>query len=124
MTHDRYVRGKARLAEIGDAGEQVIAALADIAPDLGRYIIEFAFGDVYERPGLDLRTRELITVAALVAMGNAQPQLEVHLQAARKVGVTHEALVEAIIQMSVYAGFPAALNGITALRAVEARNHE
>lgn len=125
MTHDRYALGKVRLAEIdGDAGEQVIAALADLAPDLGRYIIEFAFGDVYQRPGLDLRTRELITVAALVAMGNAQPQLEVHLQAAKNVGVTRDELVEAIIQMCVYAGFPAALNGIAALRAVEARGHE
>ncbi len=125
MTHDRYALGKARLAEIdGEAGERVIASLADIAPDLGRYIIEFAFGDVYQRPGLDLRTRELLTVAALVAMGNARPQLEVHLQAARNVGVTREELVEAIIQMSVYAGFPAALNGIAALRAMEACGHE
>src|SRR3546814_6374639 len=75
MTNDRFERGTARLAEIdGRAGEAVIAGLADLAPDLGRYIIEFGFGDVYSRPGLDLKTRELATVAALTVMGNARPQ--------------------------------------------------
>ena len=79
MEQSRFERGQARLAEVdGEAGQTVIASLADIAPDLGRYIIEFGFGDVYSRPGIDLRTRELATVAALVALGNARPQLEVH----------------------------------------------
>ncbi|WP_339651612.1 carboxymuconolactone decarboxylase family protein [Halopseudomonas pelagia] len=120
MTQDRFEVGKARLAEIdGDAGERVIASLADIAPDLGRYIIEFGFGDIYSRPGLDLKSRELATVAALVALGNARPQLEVHLRAAMNVGVTREELVEVIIQMSLYAGFPASINGIAALRTIE-----
>lgn len=124
MTHDRYETGKARLAEIdGAAGERVIASLADVAPDLGRYIIEYGFGDVYSRPGLELKVRELATVAALVAMGNARPQLEVHLAAAMNVGATREEIVEVIIQMSLYAGFPASLNGIAALRAVEEGRH-
>ncbi|QBM78255.1 hypothetical protein E2E30_20400 (plasmid) [Sphingomonas sp. AAP5] len=69
MEQSRFERGQARLAEVdGEAGQTVIASLADIAPDLGRYIIEFGFGDVYSRPGIDLRTRELATVAALVFM--------------------------------------------------------
>jgi 4-carboxymuconolactone decarboxylase len=124
MTYDRYTRGLARLAEIdGDAGQRVIDGLADLAPDLGRYIIEFGFGDVYSRPGLDLKTRELATVAALVAMGNARPQLDVHLKAALNVGASRQELIEVIIQMALYAGFPAALNGIAALGAVEAINH-
>jgi len=119
MADDRYRRGLARLGDIdGAAGEAVIAGLADIAPDLGRYIIEFGFGDVYSRPGLDLKTRELATVAALTAMGNARPQLEVHLAAALNVGATQAEIVEIIIQMALYAGFPAALNAITALRTV------
>ena len=114
-----------RLAEIdGRAGEAVIAGLADLAPDLGRYIIEFGFGDVYSRPGLDLKTRELATVAALTVMGNARPQLEVHLAAALNVGATREEIIETIIQMSLYAGFPAALNAITALRAVLEARHD
>lgn len=124
MNQSRFERGKARLAEIdGEAGQAVIASLGDIAPDLGRYIIEFGFGDIYSRPGLDLRTRELATVAALVALGTARPQLEVHLQGALNVGATQEEIVEIISQMALYAGFPAALNGVAALRAVLENRH-
>ena len=123
MTNDRYARGAARLAEIdGAAGDAVISSLADLAPDLGRYIIEFGFGDIYSRSGIDLKTRELATIAALTAMGNARPQLEVHLGAALNVGATRMEIVEIIIQMSLYAGFPASLNAVSALRTVlEAR---
>lgn len=123
MDQSRFERGQARLAEVdGEAGQTVIASLADIAPDLGRYIIEFGFGDVYSRPGIDLKTRELVTVAALVALGNARPQLEVHLHGALNVGASQEEIVEVIVQMALYAGFPAALNGVAALRTVlEAR---
>ncbi len=124
MTQSRFEGGCARLAEIdGDAGEAVIASLTDIAPDLGRYIIEFGFGDIYSRTGLDLKTRELATVAALVALGTARPQLEVHLNAALKVGASRDELVEVIIQMALYAGFPAALNGVAALRTVMEARH-
>ena len=115
----RYKRGLEKLKEIdGEAGERVIEKLKDIAPDLARYTIEFPFGDVYSRPGLDLRSREIATVAALTALGNAQPQLKVHINAALNVGCTREEVVEVIIQMAVYAGFPAALNGITAAKEV------
>ncbi|WP_338463843.1 carboxymuconolactone decarboxylase family protein [Franconibacter daqui] len=119
MTASRYETGLARLTEIdGAAGEKVIAALADIAPDLGRYVIEYGFGDVYSRPGLDLKSRELATVAALTALGHSQPQLAVHLHAALNVGCTREELIEVIIQMSLYAGFPAALNAMFTAKAV------
>ena len=115
----RYKRGLEKLKEIdGEAGERVIEKLKDIAPDLARYTIEFPFGDVYSRPGLDLRSREIATVAALTALGNAQPQLKVHINAALNVGCTKEEVVEVIIQMAVYAGFPAALNGIAAAKEV------
>ncbi|ELZ9927903.1 carboxymuconolactone decarboxylase family protein [Cronobacter malonaticus] len=113
MTSLRYEAGLARLSEIdGAAGENVIKALADIAPDLGRYVIEFGFGDVYSRPGLSLKSRELATVAALTVLGHAQPQLAVHLHAALNVGCTREEIIEVIIQMALYAGFPAALNAM------------
>lgn len=115
----RYQDGLAMLAQIdGHAGEQVIAALADIAPDLGRYIIEFPFGDIYRRPGLDLKSREIATVAALTALGNAAPQLKVHIHGALNVGCSEQEVIEVIMQMAVYAGFPAALNGIFAAKAV------
>jgi 4-carboxymuconolactone decarboxylase len=116
---ERYQRGLRRLAEIdGEAGERVVRALEGIAPDLARYLVEFPFGDVYSRPGLDLRSREIATVAALTALGNARPQLEVHLHAALNVGCSRGEVVEVLIQMAVYAGFPAALNGIDAARKV------
>jgi 4-carboxymuconolactone decarboxylase len=119
QTSTRYEQGLAKLREIdGEVGERVIDSLADIAPDFARYLIEFPFGDIYSRPGLDLRSREIAVVAALTAMGNAAPQLKVHRQAALNVGVTREEIVEVIMQMAVYAGFPAALNGLAAAREV------
>lgn len=115
----RYERGLARLRDIdGEAGERVLQSLADIAPDFARYLIEFPFGDIYSRPGLDLKSREIAVVAALTALGNAAPQLKVHVQGALNVGVTRTEIVETIMQMAVYAGFPAALNGLTAAKDV------
>jgi 4-carboxymuconolactone decarboxylase len=113
MESERYVRGLAKLKEIdGQAGENVIESLRDIAPDFARLLIEFPFGDIYSRPGIDLRTRELAVVAALTAMGNAAPQLRVHIHGARNVGCSQQEIIEVIMQMAVYAGFPAALNGL------------
>ena len=118
-TTARYERGLSKLREVdGEAGEKVISSLRDIAPDLGRYVIEFAFGDVYSRPGLDLRTREIATVAALAAIGHAQPQLKVHIHGALNVGCSRGEVVEVIIQMAVYAGMPAALNAMFSAREV------
>ena len=119
---DRYQRGLGKLREIdGEAGERVLAGLDDIAPDFARYLIEFPFGDIYSRPGLDLKSREIAVVAALTALGNAAPQLKVHIQGALNVGVTRAEVVETIMQMAVYAGFPAALNGLAAAREVFAQ---
>lgn len=115
-------RGRRALAEIdGEAGHKVVAALADIAPDFATYVFEFPFGDIYSRPGLDLRSREIATIAALAAMGNAAPQLKVHIEAGLNVGLTREEIVEIMIQMAVYAGFPAALNGLFAAKDVFAQ---
>jgi 4-carboxymuconolactone decarboxylase len=119
MSDDLYERGLKKLDQIdGEAGQRVIDSLKDIAPDLGRYVIEFAFGEVFSRPGLDLKSREIATVAALTALGNATPQLKVHINAALNVGCTRQEIIEIIIQMAVYAGFPAALNGMFAAKEV------
>lgn len=116
---DRYIRGLEKLKEIdGHAGERVIEALKDIAPDLARYTIEFPFGDVYSRGVLSLKEREIATIAALAALGNAQPQLKVHIHGALNVGCTRQEVIEIMIQMAVYAGFPAALNGVFAAKEV------
>lgn len=115
----RLERGKRRLSEIdGEAGDKVIAALADIAPDFAAYLFEFPFGDIYSRPGLDLRAREIATIAALTALGNASPQLKVHIEAGLNVGLSRNEITEIIMQMAVYAGFPAALNGLFAAKEV------
>lgn len=115
----RLERGRRALAEIdGEAGEKVVAALSDIAPDFATYLLEFPFGDIYCRPGLDLRAREIATIAALTALGNAAPQLKVHIAAGLNVGLTRDEITEIIMQMAVYAGFPAALNGLFAAKEV------
>jgi len=119
MTNTRYTEGLKKLNEIdGEAGQKVIDSLQAIAPDLARYVIEFPFGDIYQRPGLDLKTRELMTVAALTALGHCQPQLKVHVNGALNVGCRPEEIVEVVIQMAVYAGFPAALNGMFTVKEV------
>jgi 4-carboxymuconolactone decarboxylase len=119
MSDDRYQRGLRNLAEIdGEAGQRVVDSLRDIAPDFARYLIEFPFGDIYARPGLDRQRREIATVAALTALGNARPQLQVHINGALNVGCRREEVIETIMQMAVYAGFPAALNGLAAAREV------
>ncbi len=81
-------------------------------------LIEFGFGDIYSRPQLDLRAREIATIAALAALGNAQPQLKIHIEAALNVGCTRDEIVEVFMQMALYAGFPAALNALFAAREV------
>jgi 4-carboxymuconolactone decarboxylase len=118
-TDDRYQRGWEKLTEIhGDVGEDVVASLKDIAPDFARLLIEFPFGDIYTRPGLDIKSREIAVVAALTALGNAAPQLKSHIKAALNVGCSKQEIVEVIMQMAVYAGFPAALNGLFAAKEV------
>lgn len=115
----RLDRGKRRLAEIdGEAGHAVVEALADIAPDFATYLLEFPFGDIYSRPGLSLREREIATIGALCAMGTAAPQLKVHVHAGLNVGLTRDEITEILMQMAVYAGFPAALNGLFVAREV------
>lgn len=132
MTHthtdggeSRLERGRRALAEIdGEAGHNVVAALADIAPDFATYLFEFPFGDIYSRSGLGLREREIATIAALAAMGNAAPQLAVHIEAGLNVGLSEAEIVEVLMQMAVYAGFPAALNGLFAARDVFRKRQE
>ncbi|UPR54241.1 carboxymuconolactone decarboxylase family protein [Vibrio cyclitrophicus] len=124
MNQSRFETGLERLNHIdGEAGQQVIESLQDICPDLAKYTIEYPFGDIYSRPGLDLKSREIATVAALTTLGNCAPQLKVHLNAALNVGCSEEEIKEVILQMSVYAGFPSALNGMFAFKEVLAERN-
>jgi len=119
MEDARYQTGMGALEKItGASGSAVVEGLKDIAPDLADWIIQFSYGDVLSRGNLDLRSRQLATVAALTAMGTAYPQLKVHIKGALNVGCTKAEIIEVILQMAVFAGFPAAINGINAAREI------
>jgi 4-carboxymuconolactone decarboxylase len=121
----RYARGLKKLAEIDpEAAERLAQSLGGVAPDLARYAVEFPFGDIFARPGLDLRSREIANVAALTALGNAKPQLKFHINGALNAGCSRAEIVEIVIQMAVYAGFPAALNAAYAAGEVFAERDE
>lgn len=105
-----------------EAMARVLESLSELAPDLGRFVVEFAYGDIYSRPGLDLKSRQVGTVAALAALGNAHPQLKFHIGAGLNAGCRPEELVEIAYLVTVFAGFPAAINSLTAMEEVFAEN--
>ena len=116
---NRHKLGEETLSAItGGTGAAVVEGLKDIAPDLAEWIISFSYGDVMSRPGLDKRSRQFSTIAALTAMGTATPQLKVHIHGALNVGCTPAEIVEVILQMAVYSGFPSVINGLTVAREV------
>ena len=119
MVDERYERGIDQLSLMsGGSVHAMLDNLKKISPDLARLTVEFPYGDVVSRPGLDLRSRQIATVAALTALGNAPVQLRAHIDMALNVGCTRDEIREVIIQMAVYAGFPAALNGMAAAKDV------
>lgn len=116
---DRRARALELLERLdADTSEVVSANLDAVSPDLLEIVFGFAFTDIIDRHGLDLKTREMLTVAALTSMSTAPAQLEFHIRAALNVGVTREEIIEIILQMAVYAGVPAFMNGISAARKV------
>jgi 4-carboxymuconolactone decarboxylase len=119
-TSDRYERGLKKMSEVYgvDAGEAV-------APlrDLGRYMVEFPYGDIYSRDGLAVRDREIATSAMLTALGGREPQLRVHFAAALNVGLTPAELEEIIIHTVIFAGFPTAINAMNLLHTVLAERN-
>ncbi|MDE7132955.1 MAG: carboxymuconolactone decarboxylase family protein [Lachnospiraceae bacterium] len=113
MKQTRYETGIDQLKMIdGIGGENVIRSLENVAPDLGKYIIEFAFGDIYPRRGLSLQDREMITITSLLTLGGCEPQLEVHINGALNVGMSPENIIETFMQCTPYAGFPRVLNAV------------
>jgi 4-carboxymuconolactone decarboxylase len=113
MTDERYERGLQTLQSIdAGGGRKAIDSLADIAPDLAHHLIAYGFGDIYSRPGLAPKQRQLVTLGMLTALGGCEPQLEVHLGTSLNVGLTPTEIVETLIHASAYCGFPKALNAI------------
>ena len=86
--------------------------LGDIAPDFARMIIEFPYGDIYSRGVLSAKERQIATIAALATLGHAPTELKAHIQGGLNVGCSRQEVVEILMQMAVYSGFPAALNGL------------
>jgi len=124
MENERIKRGTEKLKEVdGNAGERVIASLEEVAPDLGRYILEFAFGDIYCRGGLTLPEREVITITSLLTAGGCEAQLEVHINGSLNVGISPEKVIETFIQCIPYTGFPKVLNAVNVAKKVFAERN-
>jgi 4-carboxymuconolactone decarboxylase len=116
---NRYDHGRAKIKQmLGALGEQAVENIARISPDMARYVVEFIFGDIQSRPGLDVKTRELVAAVSIATRGGAEPQLRAHLHGMINVGWSEQEIVELMIELAVYAGFPAALNGLYAARDV------
>lgn len=116
---DRRARGLKKLTEIvGVEGGRVLTGLVEFSPEVTRDIVDHAYGAVLAEVKLEPRTRALIVVAALAAMGNTEPELRVHVGSALNSGCTREEILDALRVVSLYAGFPAALNGLSAARTV------
>ena len=99
--------GVKRVKEIlGPKAEESLATLGE----LGDRIIATIYGDIYGRPGLGVRERQIATLSMLMAMAGKDRQVKVHMRAALRVGITEDELRELIIQLASYAGFPAAIN--------------
>ena len=110
---DAYQRGAQRMGELhpGLAGA-LEQSMAPIAPDFARWMVEFGYGEVLTRPGLGVRERQLVTIGALAALGHAGDQLRGHINAALNAGLTAAEITEALMQVALYAGFPAATNAL------------
>ncbi len=119
MEDEIYKRGLEKMKQVdGEDGERVLEILKTIAPDFADYIVKYPFGEIYSRAGLDWKSREIGSVAALAAMGNAKPQLKTHIRSALSAGCSQKEIVELMMHVSVFAGFPAALNGLFAAKEV------
>ena len=119
MENTRFTQGMEQLKAIdGKGGENVIKSLEDIAPDLGKFIVEFAFGDIYTRGGLTKGEREMITLSSLLTAGGCEPQLKVHINGALNVGISPEKVIETFLQCIPYTGFPKVLNAVFAAKKV------
>ena len=119
MVENKYDIGFNRFKNIyGESGIRVLQNVNQISPDMVKYIIEFAFGEIYNRKGLDIKSREIVSISSLLTLGNAVPQLKSHIHGALNVGWTREEIMEITIQILLYSGFPNSLNGLQIMKEV------
>lgn len=123
MAEERYQKGIDKIQELTASSDDnptgfmdIGSAFKDIAPDLEKYVVEFAFGDIYARPGLDNKQKVLTTITALVAQG--KPQIEMHIKTGLSVGLTPEEIVGCIMHLIPYTGFPSVLNALATAKKV------
>lgn len=112
---ERYIRGIEIAEQLAadKLDEFLTSRIAELAPDFARMAIEFPFGDLYSRDGLDLRSREIVAISALAAIGDTGPHLRTHIRAATRLGLSKAEIIEILMQTAIYAGFPAALNALS-----------
>ncbi|MGW7525208.1 carboxymuconolactone decarboxylase family protein [Streptomyces sp. NPDC054783] len=116
---ERFAHGLEVLKRVdGEAGQRVVDSLADVNPELGHQIVAWAFGEMYDRPGLAPRDRQLVTLGVLAALGGCELELDVHVNAALNVGLAPEQITEALLHSAVYCGIPRALNATLAAKKV------
>ncbi len=123
MASDLYQKGINKIQELTASPDSnptgfmnIGADFQDIAPDLTKYVVEFAFGEIYSRPGLDNKQKVLTTITALVAQG--KPQIAMHIKTGLAVGLTPEEIVGCIMHLIPYTGFPSVLNALTVAKEV------
>ncbi|KUJ64559.1 4-carboxymuconolactone decarboxylase [Streptomyces albus subsp. albus] len=115
----RFEHGMRVLNEIdGETGWRVIAALGGVSPELAHQIVAWGFGEMYARPELAPRDRQLVTLGMLTALGGCEPELEVHVNASLQVGLGPTQIVEALLHAAPYCGFPRAINATQVARKV------
>ncbi|WP_020137999.1 carboxymuconolactone decarboxylase family protein [Streptomyces sp. 351MFTsu5.1] len=116
---ERFARGLEMLGSVNpEVGQLVVDALADISPEMGHQLVAWGFGEIYSRPQLVPRDRQLVTLGMLTALGGCETQLEVHVHTALNVGLTPEQIAEALLQSAGYCGFPRALNAMAVAKKV------
>ena len=117
LHESRYEKGKKVLDKMNPVNAAKLEEkLKDICPDLSRFVFEFAYGDIYSRPELDRKSREIATLAALTTLGTAPRELRSHIMGALRSGCSRQEIVEVVLQMAVYAGFPAAINAMEVVK--------
>ncbi|WP_043719869.1 carboxymuconolactone decarboxylase family protein [Kutzneria sp. 744] len=115
----RFDRGMALFNEVsGGQGQAVLDSLADVSPELAYQTVAWGFGEIYSRPQLPPRDRQLVTIGMLTALGGCEAQLRVHVNTSLNVGLTPAEIVEAMLQAAGYCGFPRALNATAVAKAV------
>ena len=125
MFKDMKEKGKQKINEIMPGGaDKLLNGLGKISPDMAENVLGYIFGNLYSREGFDLKTKQLLTVTILATLGNAQPQLKYHINGALNIGIAQDDIINVMIHISGYAGFPAALNGINAAKEVFAEREK